>query len=48
MNKKTLNTIMGENDSEAIQSRILLHTLPTICYIKDVSNKLNKNLSEYF
>ena len=48
MNKKALNTIIGESDSEATQSRILLHTLPTICYRKDVSNKLNKSLSEYF
>ena len=30
--------------TEAIKNRILLH-LSTICYIIDVSNKLNKNLS---
>ena len=30
--------------TEAIKNRILLH-LSTICYITDVSNKLNKNLS---
>ena len=35
--KKTLDTIIGENG-------ILLH-ISTICYITDVSNKLNKNLS---
>ena len=28
--------------------KIESHTLSTISYIKDVSNKLNKNLSEYF
>ena len=36
---------MGENQSESIKSRVLLDTLSMICYIKDESNKLNKNLS---
>ena len=36
---------MGENQSESIKSRVLLDTLSIICYIKDESNKLNKNLS---
>ena len=46
MNQKT-DTIIGKNHSEVIKIRILLHTYSTICYIKDVSNKLNKNLSQY-
>ena len=36
---------MDENQSESIKSRVLLDTLSIICYIKDESNKLNKNLS---
>ena len=46
MNQKT-DTIIGKSHSEVIKNRILLHTYSTICYIKDVSNKLNKNLSQY-
>ena len=40
--QKALDTIIGEK--QAIKNRILLH-LATICYIIDVSNKLNKILS---
>ena len=47
LNQKTLDTIIGKNHSEVIKNRILSHTLSTICYVKNVSNKLNKNLSEY-
>ena len=36
---------MSENQSESIKSRVLLDTPSIICYIKDESNKLNKNLS---
>ena len=42
--QKTLDTIIGEHQPEAIKNRIILHTL-SICDIIDVSNKLNKNLS---
>ena len=42
--RKTLDTIIGEHQSEAIKNRVILHTLSTIFDI-DVSNKLNKNLS---
>ena len=45
LNQKT-DTIIGKSHSEVIKNRILLHTYSTICYIKDVSNKLNKNLSQ--
>ena len=44
---KTLDKIIGKKHSEVIKKRIFLHTLSTICYIKDVSNKLTKNLSDY-
>ena len=47
MDQKTLDAIIGKNHSEVIKNRIPLHTLSTICYVKYVSNKLNKNLSEY-
>ena len=47
MNQKTLDTTIGKDHSEVIKNRILLHTLSIIFYTKDVSNKLNKNLSEY-
>ena len=43
--KKTLLTIIGEHQSEAIKNITLLCTLSTICVIIDESNKLNKNLS---
>ena len=42
--QKTLDTIISEKQSEAIKNSILLHTLSAICYIIDVSNKLNYNL----
>ena len=41
--QKTLDTIIGEKTG-AIKNRVLLH-LSTICYIIDVANELNKNLS---
>ena len=44
--QKTLVTIIGEHQSEAIKNIItLLYTLSTICVIIDESNKMNKNLS---
>ena len=43
--QKTLVTIIGEHQSEAIKNITLLYTLSTICVIIDESNKLNKNLS---
>ena len=46
MNQKTLDTIIGKDHSEAIKNRILLHTLSIIFYTEDVSNEINKNLSE--
>ena len=45
MNQKKLGTIIGENQTAAIKNKILLHAFSTIYWIKDVSNKLNKNLS---
>ena len=45
MNKKILDTIIGENQPEAIKNITLTHSVSIICYIKNVSNKLNKNLS---
>ena len=45
MNKKILDTIIGENQPEAIKNITLTHSASIICYIKNVSNKLNKNLS---
>ena len=44
--KKTLDTIIIEK-TESIKNRILLH-LSTNCYIIDVSNKVNKNISVIF
>ena len=38
--QETLDTIIGEHQSEAIKNRIILQTLSTICDITDVSNKL--------
>ena len=43
--QETLYTIIGEHQSEALENRIILHTIFTICNITDVSNKLNKNIS---
>ena len=40
--QKVVDTIIDEK--QAIKNRILLH-LSTICYINEVSNKLNKSLS---
>ena len=44
MNAKNIRYNNNRWKTEAIKNRILLH-LFTICYITDVSNKLNKNLS---
>ena len=41
--QKTLNNIIGENQTAAIKNRTILHTVSTIQDITDVSNKLNKN-----
>ena len=43
--KKTLVTIIGEHQSEAIKNITLLYSLSTICVTTDESYKLNKNLS---
>ena len=43
--QKTLDKIIGKNQTAAIKNRTILHTLSTIQDIVDVSNKLNKNLS---
>ena len=43
--QKTLNNVIGGNQTAAIKNRTILHTLSTIQDITDVSNKLNKNLS---
>ena len=40
--QETLDTIIGEHQSETIKNEII-YTLSTICDITDVSNKLNKN-----
>ena len=47
-NQKSVVKIISEVLSEAIKNRIhgnIWHALSTICYIKDASNKLNKNPS---
>ena len=43
--QKTLDKIIGENQTAAIKNRTILHTLSTIRDIIDVSNKLSKSLS---
>ena len=43
--QKTLVTIIGEHQSEAIKNITLLYTLSTICVITDESNKPNKTFS---
>ena len=42
--QKTLDPIIGENQSAAIKNRTILYTFSTIRDVIDVSNKLNKNL----
>ena len=42
--QETLDTIIGEHQSEAIKNKIILHTLSVICDITDASNKLNKSI----
>ena len=39
----TLDTILGKNQSAAIDNRTILHTLSTIPIIIDIPNKLKKN-----
>ena len=43
--QKTVDALIGENKSATIKDRTILHTLSTIRYIIDASNKLNKNIS---
>ena len=43
--QKTLDKIIGENQTAAIKNRTILHTLSTMRDIVDLSNKLNKKLS---
>ena len=43
--QQTLDKIIGENQTAAIQNRTILHTLSTIRDTIDVPNKLNKKLS---
>ena len=43
--QKTLDTIIGENQSTAIKNRTILHTISAIYDIIYVSNELNKNHS---
>ena len=43
--QQTLDKIIGENQTAAIQNSTILHTLSTIRDTIDVSNKLNKKLS---
>ena len=43
--QRTLDNMIGQNQTAAIKNRTILHTLSTIRDIIDVSNKLNKNLS---
>ena len=45
MQKKTLVTIIGERQSEAIKNVTLLYTLFLVCVTTDASNKLNENPS---
>ena len=44
--QKASVTIITEKKSAAIQNKTILHTFSIICDVVDVSNKLNKNLSE--
>ena len=43
--KTTLDAIIGENQSVAIKSRIILHTFSTIRDVIDVSHNLNSSLA---
>ena len=43
--QKTLDAIIGENQSAAIKNRTILHTFPTNRDLIDVSHKLNSNLA---
>ena len=43
--QKTLDAIIGENQSAAIKNRTTLHTFPTNRDLIDVSHKLNSNLA---
>ena len=46
--QETIDTTIGEHQSEVIKNRLILHTISIICDITDVSNKLNKNFSIIF
>ena len=43
--QKTFDAIIGENQSNAIKNRTILHTFPTIRDVIDVSCKLNSNFA---
>ena len=43
--KATLDAIIGENQSAAIESRMILHTFSTIREVIDVSHNLNSSLA---
>ena len=43
--QKSLDAIIGENQSAAIKKKRILHTFSTIRDVIDVSHKLNSNLS---
>ena len=42
--RKTLDTIVSENQPGAVENKTILHILSTIRDVIDASNKLNKNL----
>ena len=42
--QKTLDKIIGKNQTATIKNRTILHTLSTIRDIVDLSNKLNKKI----
>ena len=43
--QKTFDAIIGENQSNAIKNRTILHTFSTIRDVIDVSCKLNSNFA---
>ena len=44
--KTTLDAIIGENQSDAIRSRTILHTSSTIQDVTDVSHNLNSSIAQ--
>ena len=46
--QKILHATIGENQSAAIKNRTILHKLPTIRDVTDLSNKSNNNLALLF